>query len=91
MECLERDHSLYGQAYGSGDGVRSKNNLPQSSTKHNMTMIKLIITAIAAISLASCESLTVKFDNPKFGEASYDSKGGLIITPKAITIIEPQK
>lgn len=53
-------------------------------------MIKFI-TAIITLTLASCESLTVGWNDAKFGEGSYDAKGGLIIKPKAITIIDPAK
>ena len=53
-------------------------------------MIRYIITALATLALASCEGLTVGINNDKL-EGSYSSKGGLILTPKAIQIIEPAK
>ena len=53
-------------------------------------MIKLITIAIASLALASCEGLNVNFQGDK-GSYSYSSKSGLVITPKAIQIIEPAK
>lgn len=53
-------------------------------------MIKYIITAIAALALTSCEGLQVSLDNDDF-QGSYSEKGGLVISPKAIRIIEPAK
>jgi len=53
-------------------------------------MIKYIITAISALALSSCEGLQVSLDNENF-KGSYSSKGGLLIVPQAIQIIEPAK
>jgi hypothetical protein len=53
-------------------------------------MIKLLTIAIASLALASCEGLNVNFQGDK-GSYSYTSKGGLVITPKAIQLIEPAK
>lgn len=53
-------------------------------------MTKFIITAIATLALASCEGLTVGINNDQL-DGSYSAKGGLVITPKQIQIIEPAK
>jgi hypothetical protein len=54
------------------------------------TMIKYIVTILATLALASCEGLTVDLNNDQF-QGSYSAKGGLVIAPQAIRIIEPSK
>ena len=44
-------------------------------------MIKLLTIAIASLALASCEGLNI----------SYTPKGGLVVYPQAIQLIEPAK
>jgi len=53
-------------------------------------MIKYLLLVALAIILTSCEGLNVNFQGDK-GGYSYSSKGGLVITPKAIQVIEPAK
>ena len=53
-------------------------------------MTKYIIASIATLALASCEGLNVSLDNDKFS-GSYSQEGGLIVSPKAVTIIAPAK
>ena len=53
-------------------------------------MIKLLLITTAALLLASCEGLNVNFQGDK-GAYTYSSEGGLVITPKAIQLIEPAK
>ena len=53
-------------------------------------MIKYLLLVALAIILTSCEGLNVKFQGEK-GSYTYSSKGGLVITPKAIQVIEPAK
>jgi hypothetical protein len=53
-------------------------------------MIRYITLAALALILTSCEGLNVNFQGDK-GGYSYTSKGGLVITPKAIQLIEPAK
>jgi len=53
-------------------------------------MIKYLILVALTIILTSCEGLNVNFQGDK-GGYSYSSKGGLVITPKAIQLIEPAK
>jgi len=53
-------------------------------------MIKYILFVVLAIILSSCEGLNVNFQGDK-GSYSYSSKSGLVITPKAIQLIEPAK
>jgi len=53
-------------------------------------MIKYIVTILATLALASCEGLTVDLNNDQF-KGSYSAKGGLVISPNAIRIIEPSK
>jgi len=53
-------------------------------------MIKYLILVVLAIILTSCEGLNVSFQNDK-GGYSYTSEGGLVVTPKAIQLIDPAK
>jgi len=53
-------------------------------------MFKYLLLVALAIILTSCEGLNVSFQGDK-GGYSYSSKGGLVITPKAIQLIEPAK
>jgi len=53
-------------------------------------MIKYILLALATLALAACEGLSVNLDNDQF-KGSYSAKGGLVISPQAIRIIEPAK
>jgi len=53
-------------------------------------MIKYLLLVALAIILTSCEGLNVNFQGDK-GSYTYSSKGGLVITPKAIQLIEPAK
>jgi len=53
-------------------------------------MIKYLILVALAIILTSCEGLNVSFQGDK-GGYSYSSKGGLVVTPKAIKIIQGTK
>lgn len=53
-------------------------------------MIKYILLALATLALAACEGLSVNLDNDQF-KGSYSAKGGLVILPQAIRIIEPAK
>jgi len=53
-------------------------------------MIRYITLAVLALILTSCEGLNVNFQGEK-GSYTYSSKGGLVITPKAIQVIEPAK
>lgn len=52
--------------------------------------MKYILIAAATAALASCEGLRVSLDNDQV-QGSYSAKGGLIVSPKAITIISPAK
>ena len=52
--------------------------------------MQYLIVVILALILTSCEGLNVNFQGDK-GGYSYTSKGGLVITPKAIQLIEPAK
>ena len=53
-------------------------------------IMQYLIVVILALILTSCEGLNVNFQGDK-GGYSYTSKGGLVITPKAIQLIEPAK
>jgi len=53
-------------------------------------MIKYLILVALAIILTSCEGLNVNFQGDK-GGYSYSSEGGLVVTPKAIKIIQGTK
>jgi len=53
-------------------------------------MIKYILLALATLSLAACDGLSVNFDNDHF-KGSYSAKGGLVVSPQVIRIIEPAK
>jgi len=53
-------------------------------------MIKYLLLVALAIILTSCEGLNVNFQGDK-GGYSYSSEGGLVVTPKAIKIIQGTK
>ena len=53
-------------------------------------IMQYLIVLILALILTSCEGLNVNFQGDK-GGYTYSSKGGLVITPKAIQLIEPAK
>ena len=56
-------------------------------------MTKIIITAIATLTLASCAGLTADLKTDQL-DGSYSAKGGLVVAPKIPTsfqIIEPAK
>jgi hypothetical protein len=53
-------------------------------------MIKYLLLVALAIILTSCEGLNVSFQGDQ-GGYSYSSEGGLVVTPKAIQLIDPAK